>query len=206
MIIDFAALAGFAAAFLIAAAIPGPFVAALITRALAHGFRTGFGLALGAMAGDLFWASCALFGLALIASALAPALLMVRIGGGAYLIWMGWRILTAPAETLAGRAGAANESLWRCFLSGLSITLGNPKTMAFYFAAMPGFFDFAAIGWRDKLAILAVIPPVLMAVMCAYALAAARARRVLRDPGALRAINRAAGAVIMLAGALIARG
>ena len=33
----------------------------------------------------------------------------------------------------------------RLFLTGLSLTLGNPKTMVFYLALLPNLLDLAAI-------------------------------------------------------------
>lgn len=198
------AVSVYAFALLLMAMAPGPFIAALLPRSMTYGFRRTTPLIWGAVAGDMIWAAAALFGLAAAAQLWAPALALVRFGGAAYLIWMGWKMLAAPPEALtmaeAGEAGDFRAT----FFSGLAVTLGNPKPALFYLALLPVFFDIGGLSGGEKVLILAVIPPVLLIVLGAYAALAAEAGRRLKTPGGALWLNRVCGGAMILAGAALA--
>lgn len=195
----------FCVAYALAVSVPGPFIAAMVARTIAQGPRTGIAMNAGAGLGDLVWASLTLFGLALIAGLIAPLLAVLKYVGAAYIVWIGYRLIAskpAAPEAMAMRRESAGLS----FLAGLTITLGNPKPIAFFLAVMPGIFDLASLTLADKMLILCVIPFILTAVLSAYALTAARARRVLSSARAVQRINRGAGAAMIGAGTAIAAG
>ncbi len=197
------AMGGFAIAYVAAVAIPGPFVATLVSRAMTDGLGIAFPMIGGAALGDLIWACLALFGLAMIAEYAAPVITVLKYAGAAYIVWIGVTMMRSRIETV-GALSLRTGSRWGAFLSGLSITLGNPKPMTFFLAVMPGFFDLAALTFAQKGAILMVLPPVLLTVLSIYALSAARAREMMRDAKSIQHINRIAGATMMGAGIAIA--
>ncbi len=197
------AMGGFAIAYVAAVAIPGPFVATLVSRAMTDGLGIAFPMIGGAALGDLIWACLALFGLAMIAEYAAPVITVLKYAGAAYIVWIGITMMRSRIETM-GALSLRTGSRWGAFLSGLSITLGNPKPMTFFLAVMPGFFDLAALTFAQKGAILMVLPPVLVTVLSIYALSAARAREMMRDAKSILRINRIAGATMMGAGIAIA--
>jgi threonine/homoserine/homoserine lactone efflux protein len=90
------------------------------------------------------------------------------------------------------------------FLSGLLVTLGNPKTMLFYIALVPTLIDINAIGPRDYLTLLAANCVVLLAVLVPYIMLASRARTLLKRPRALRTLNRVAASILAGTAAFIA--
>ena len=82
------------------------------------------------------------------------------------------------------------------------MTLGNPKVIAFFFALLPTVIDLEQLT-PASFAILAVtIAIILGLVMCAYALAAGRARSFFASAPAMRRLNRATGA--LMAGVAVA--
>lgn len=133
------AFLAFAALSLFAAVSPGPAVIMAARTGLTEGFKTGAMLALGIGAGAVFWASAAMFGLNILFAA-APALLTaLKIGGGAYLIWMGvklWRGATTPFETHDNRA--LPRSPLSAFRLGLFTQLSNPKPAVMFSAIFLG--------------------------------------------------------------------
>lgn len=196
---------GFVLVYAAAIAVPGPFVATLLARSVAEGARTGVPMIFGAALGDVIWACVALFGLALIAEHMAPVITVLKYAGAAYILWIGWSLLTAravPIEAVEARPGDA----WRAAVSGLTITLGNPKPMTFFLAVLPGLFDLSALTLAHKLEILAIVPPVILGVLSLYILLAVRARRMLRNAKSVQRINRTAGGAMIAAGAAIAAG
>src|SRR5690606_12765098 len=129
-------LVAFTLAYAIAVIVPGPGVAAVVARALGGGFASGFYMVLGILAGDLAYLAFAVFGLAAIAAWFGPFFIVIRWAGAAYLLYIAWLFWTARpgAEQIGARA---SESGFRTFLSGLALTLGNPKTIVFYLALLP---------------------------------------------------------------------
>ena len=192
------------AAFFVMVVTPGPFVAAIAARSAAHGFRSGFAMAAGGSAAEVVFLSLAIFGLAALAEAHAWALEVLKYVGAAWLVWIGWRLVTERPEMEAGAAMPSPGAAWQSFLSGLLLNIGNPKPALFYAAIFPGFFDMTRIGWLDGLVILVCTVPVGLASDLAYAGAASRVRRFLRTPRAVARLNRATGGVMIGAGAAIA--
>ena len=135
-------LAAFAAAWflhLLAAASPGPAVLMAARTGVTEGFRTGAWLAVGIGLGALFWATAALFGLALLFQA-APALLWgFKLAGGLFLIWMAvqmWRHATEPLNM--GSDGTPPRSAASALRLGLITQLSNPKPAIFFGAVFVG--------------------------------------------------------------------
>ncbi len=90
------------------------------------------------------------------------------------------------------------------FLSGLLVTLGNPKTMLFYVALVPTLIPLQAVGIADYAALVAITFVVLMAVLLPYILLASKARDLLKRPRTLQALNRSAAGILAGTAAYIA--
>jgi len=196
---------GFTLAYMAAIAVPGPFVAALVARAMAEGPRVAVPMVLGASLGDMVWGCFALFGLALIATYIAPLIVVLKYAGAAYIVWIGWRLLTSPLAKIETPEPQEGDG-WRAALSGFSITMGNPKPMTFFLAILPGFFDLATLTLAEKMQILMVLPPVLLTILGLYVLLAVRARAMLSNAKSVQRINRTAGGAMIAAGTAIAAG
>jgi len=199
---DLAGLVVFGTALLVAAASPGPGIAALVARVLGRGPRGAVAFSAGLAVGDVVWLACAVVGLAALAEAFHGLFVAIKYGGVAYLVYLAYRIWTAPVEARALAAETAREHPFRLFLAGLALTLGNPKVMVFYLALLPTILDLSRVTVWGFAELVGVTLSVLALVFAAYALAAARARRLFTSPKALRALNRATGAT--MAGAAVA--
>ena len=82
----------------------------------------------------------------------------------------------------AAKATCQREnSPWRLFLTGMAITLGNPKIMVFYLALLPSLIDLSGITLLGIAELVAVMMVVLIAVDLAWVVAAAQARRWLKS-------------------------
>ena|SRR5436190_7391222 len=199
-------LALFCAVYALAVALPGPGVAAVVARSLVHGGRGAPAFIAGFLVGDLVWFIVAVTGLAAIAQAAGVLFAAVKYAGALYLLYVAWRMWTTPARA-AGvmpepRADDSSHRPTRLFLGSLALTMGNPKTMVFFLALLPTVVHLDGLSVTGFLEIALVIVIVLPAVLGAYVLAAARARRLLRNARAVRLVNRS-GATVM-AGAAIA--
>lgn len=192
----------YAIALAIAAAIPGPGIAATVGKALGSGFRPAFYFMNGLVLGDLAYLTFAVLGLAAIADLFGEVFVVVRMAGAAYLAWLAWSFWKAgiDPERVHARQGAG---FWPSFLSGFTITMGNPKTIIFYMALLPTVVDLRSVtpGSYGVLAVVTVL--VLYAVVIPYIALATRARTMLRNPRALKVMNRCAAATMAGAAAII---
>ena len=192
----------FCGVYVAAVASPGPGVAAVVARVLGFGYARLWAFIAGFMVGDLIWFCCAAAGLALVAEHFAGAFLAVKYAGAAYLVLIAWKIWSAPVAARGLDGASHDENSWRLFLGGLSLTLGNPKVIAFFLALLPAVVDLAALTLSSFLVLASCCAVILPAVLLAYALAAGQARSLFASSSAQRALNRGTGAI--LAGVAIA--
>lgn len=194
----------FALAMLILAATPGPGVFASLAQALSSGFRSSINVIAGIVIGDLLFLILAIFGLSAVAYALGELFFIVKIIGGAYLIWLGYKMWTAEPVPLNSDLGVGKRNGWQRFLGGLFITLSNPKVILFYCGFLPTFMDLRSLAVVDIAIVATVVVTILSSVMMVYSYSAARARQLFGSRRATRNLNRGAGTVLIGTGMVIA--
>ena len=197
------ALFAYCTALFIAAVIPGPGITAIVARALGSGFRETFFMGLGLVIGDITYLTAVILGLAFVAQAFAGIFIIIKIGGALYLTYIAWKLWTSgllPHDIAARKASGALPA----FVSGLLVTLANPKTMLFYIALVPTLLDIRGIGLPEYGVLLVVTTLVLLLVLVPYMLLAARARSMLRQPKSLQLLNRVAAGILASTAAFIA--
>lgn len=199
---DLFTLVTFTIAYAIAVLVPGPGVAAVVARALGGGFKGAFPMVLGILAGDLVYFVFVVFGLAAIATHFGPVFTVIRWAGAAYLLYIAWQFWTARPGS--ERLKPKSDSGWKTFLAGLSLTLGNPKTIIFYLAILPTVIPLDRMNPLAFAELTAIVVIVLLAIGCGYAWLAAAARDMLKSPRALGRLNKAAGAMMATAAGLVA--
>ena len=201
---NLAGLLVFAAAYAVAVASPGPGIAAIVARVLARGTPGLPAFIAGFVAGDLIWFTIAATGLAILAQAFATLFVVIKYAGVAYLLWLAYRLWTAPVREAPAAAHPNLDCGARLFVASLLVSVGNPKVIVFFLALLPTVVDLATLSLVGFAEIAALIVAILSLVLGGYALAAARARRLFSSPRALRRINRGTGAVMAGVAAAIA--
>ena len=193
----------FAGALLVAAGSPGPSIAALVARVISKGFRDVFPFLAAMWIGEAIWLSMAVFGLAFVAQTFHLAFVIVKWVGVAYLVYLAWKMWTAPVAVRDGEM-PSEDSPAKLFLAGMAVTLGNPKIMMFYLALLPTIIDLNAVtvlGWAELTLTMAVV---LVAIDLTWVLAAAQARKLLKSARAMRIANRVSATTMAGAAAAIA--
>ena len=191
----------FCAVYALAVAAPGPGVAAVIARSLAHGLKGAPAFIGGFMVGDLVWFAIAATGLAALARTAATLFVAIKWVGVAYLLYLAWKLWTAPAASVEVAETDDRQHGWRAFIASLMLTLANPKTILFFLALLPTVINLASLNALRFIEISAVMCVVLPCVLGAYAFLAARARQLFTTPRAVRRLNRASG--VAMAGAAV---
>ncbi len=201
---DVTSLVIFAGALLVAAASPGPGIAAIVARVLGRGTEGALAFTAGVAIGDVVWLTLAVLGLSAIAQTFEGVFLAIKYAGAAYLLYLAWKLWTAPAGVQDLAAETADAAPLRLFLGGLAVTMGNPKVMVFYLALLPSLIEIARVSWIGWLELALVTLAVLAVVFGGYILLAVRTRALFSSPRAMRLINRSSGAVMASAAAAIA--
>jgi threonine/homoserine/homoserine lactone efflux protein len=197
-------LTGFAtysAALALAVAVPGPGIVAMVARGLGSGFRATLPMAIGIALGDLVYLTAAVLGLAFIAQTFGLMFMAFKYAGAAYLAYLAWKFWTSGVGIDKVEA-RKSEGPAASFLSGLMVTLGNPKVMVFYLALLPAIVDLSIVTFRDYAALLVLTTLILFAILLPYLALATRTRALLQTPRALRRISRTAA--FFLGGAALA--
>lgn len=199
-----AGLLVFSAAYVLAVASPGPGIAAVVGQVLGRGIAAAPAFILGILVGDLVWFTTAALGLAAVAKTYAGIFTAVKWAGVAYLLYIAWKMWTAPAVPINAEGEARELSHGGLFTGGLTLTLGNPKAIAFFVALLPSIIDLERMtvaGFAEVALLIAVILP---SVLMAYALFAHAARGFFRSAAAVKRLNRVSGTAIAGAAAAIA--
>lgn len=192
----------YAIALAIAAAIPGPGIAACVGKALGAGFRPAAYFATGLVLGDLFYLTLAILGLAAVAAAFSGIFVIVKILGAIYLVYLAWSFWRAgiDPDKVETRKGAG---FWPSLAGGFAVTLGNPKTIIFYMALLPTVVKLSEVTFERYLWLVLTTIVVLYLVVIPYIALAAKARGFLRNPRALKVLNRGAAGAMAGAAAYI---
>lgn len=116
--------------FIPALMLPGPDFVAIVRASMTRGTRAGLMTTLGVSIGLGFYATLGLLGLSAVLVQVEWLAVTVRVLGGAYLVYLGIRLVLAkPTEIVveAGRDVGANA-----VLGGLLVTLTNPKAIVLF--------------------------------------------------------------------------
>jgi threonine/homoserine/homoserine lactone efflux protein len=204
VLMDLAALVLFAGTLLVAAASPGPGIAALVAQVVGKGPEGAASFAAGLILGDLVWLAVAILGLAVVAQTFHEVFLVIKYVGAGYLVYLAYRMWTAPVDARDIAAAPRRDGRLRLFFAGLAVTLGNPKVVAFYLALLPSLIDLTRVGLFGYVELAGISVAILTAVFGAYAVAAARARALFRSTRAMRLLNRTGGTVMAGAAVVVA--
>lgn len=119
----FAALGLFSLGFLVI----GPNIAAIMATSMHQGRASGLKLAAGVGLGTGIWATLTVAGLASLLTAYAGAVVVLKIFGAAFLLWLAFKAFRSAMRTDTSLPAAQEITSRNLFLTGLTIQLTNPK-------------------------------------------------------------------------------
>jgi threonine/homoserine/homoserine lactone efflux protein len=192
----------FVAATAILVVIPGPTILTVISYSMSHGKRARLPLVAAVTLGDSTALVLSLLGLGALLAASAVLFTVVKVAGGLYLLFLGFKMFRAgfsPAEAL--NTAAPPASMWRLFGNTWLVTALNPKGIVFFVAFLPQFVDRHA-DINHQLWVLAVTFVVVATINATlYAVFAATAVSFLESRRAKQGFNIAGGSLLSIAGA-----
>lgn len=190
--------------------IPGPSLLFALGRALSAGRREAAFSVVGNALGLLAQVAAVAVGLGAVVAASATAFTVLKLVGGAYVVYLGIQAIRhrGDARFALEAAAAAPLSTWRALRTGLVVGLTNPKTVVFFVAFLPQFVnpDHPA---GPQMLVLGLFFSVLACTsdIC-WVLAAARAKQwFAREPRRLDRLGATGGVMMIgLGGVLVTTG
>ena len=182
---------------------PGPGLVAVLAISVSRGMAMGASMTLGLVCADMIYLLVAIVSLAGIAQGL-EGVMVVRLLGGMYIVWLGYRQMRSP-PVKAERVAGGGRSLGLAWVSGFMISITNPKVVVFYLSFLPLFLDLGRLGSTQTAAVMAVMFTSVTAAPLLVAVMAGRAKDLIADEVSGRWVNRVTGALLIVVGiALVA--
>ncbi|MCZ8376659.1 MAG: LysE family translocator [Beijerinckiaceae bacterium] len=189
----------FSGASIVLLLIPGPTILLVMSYALGQGWRVALPMAAGVALGDFTAMTLSMLGIGALLMTSATVFTVLKWAGAAYLVWLGIKLFRAGG-TLEARAETNPSSRLKMLSHAWLVTALNPKSITFFVAFLPQFLD-PTLPLLPQMVIFETTFLVLaFANAFGYALVAARARDVFRQPSAIRLFNRVGGSLLVGAG------
>ncbi len=125
--------------YFVATASPGPSNMAIMGTAMKKGRGAALALAAGVIGGSMLWALLAACGVLTVLATFAQLLIVLKIGGGLYLLWLAFKAgKSALRCTDAAEFASSTESVafGKLFRQGILMHIGNPKAILTWVAIM----------------------------------------------------------------------
>lgn len=126
--------------YIMGAASPGPSNMRIMSVAMHQGRRPALMLAAGVISGSFFWGSMAATGVSAVIVQYAEALIVLKVIGGAYLLFLASKAcrsaLTSNERFANELSSASKASGWKLYQRGLLMHLTNPKAILSWIATM----------------------------------------------------------------------
>jgi threonine/homoserine/homoserine lactone efflux protein len=132
-------LLAFAAATLLLAATPGPDMTLSISRSLAQGTKAALFVVLGTSLGIVVHTMLVAFGISALITASPTAFLILKTGGGGYLLWLAIQAVRYGSKLSIKKVDEAKATPLANISSGFWVNLLNPKVIIFFMTFLPQF-------------------------------------------------------------------
>ena len=120
---------------------PGPDTVYILGRSIAQGREAGVASALGISLGSIFHTCAAALGLSAILATSAIAFGTIKLIGGAYLIFLGVKMILDRRKQLRLPSHFRRRTTVAAFRQGVVTNILNPKVALFFLAFLPQFID-----------------------------------------------------------------
>jgi len=203
---SFQTWAAFALLFLVLSYTPGPNMLLAASHGMLFGPKRTMATAVGLIAGLWVWIGISAAGVGAVLAASPQAFDAVRWAGSAYMAWLGYKALKAPAMELEDRDDGEPQgsSLSQRLFQGLAVSLSNPKAIVVFTAVLPQFVDQARPLLPQVGHEITTITVLEFSMIMTSASLAGRLVPWLRRSGRTIWINRISGSVLIIAAILLA--
>lgn len=174
-------------------ASPGPATLSVTATAAAFGFRRSLAYCAGINLGTILVLLAVALGVTALLHELPGVSFAVSLAAALYILYLAWRIATAPP--LSGDAASGSEPGW---LAGFILAVANPKAYLAIGAVYAQSSLLAARPVPDAALKCALLALAIVVIHALWALAGSSLTRVLSHPRASRAVNLGLASTLVL--------
>ncbi len=193
----------------VVSAIPGPNMLLMVSHGARHGWRRTMATMAGCLSALVLMMSVSAAGLGLFLRAWPALFDTLRLGGAAYLAWLGYRTWRGAAHAHGWHEQGADatapapraRTLAR---NGFLVASSNPKAILFAAALLPQFIDPHAPGIPQFAVLVSTFAVIEVTWYFVYAGFGARLAPMLHSARVARAFHRTTGGIFIGFGAAMA--
>ena len=179
---------------------PGPCTMAVLATSSTRGVIAALYFIVGGVLGDLIYLSVAIFSLGVLFGYVEPLIFYVKIIGGVYLIYLGYRCFVAQvASATVDYPGSGI----RQFSAGLLVCISNPKVIIFYLSFLPLFVDLGSLNLASGVELMLVIGLTVTSALLLITFMGNQLRKLMSSPHSLRWLNRCSGVMLIGVGLVV---
>jgi RhtB (resistance to homoserine/threonine) family protein len=185
---------------------PGPDTLYILGRSVAQGRESGVASALGISVGSIFHTCAAALGLSAILATSAQAFAAIKLFGGAYLVFLGIKMILDRRRELALPSNFRRRTTLAAFRQGVLTNVLNPKVALFFLAFLPQFIDPASNMKMAAFMILGLTFVTTGTIWCLVLawFASSFGKRLRNNETVAQWLNRSAGAIFVFLGLRLA--
>lgn len=180
---------------------PGPNGLLALTHGALYGHRKTLYTVSGGVTGFVLLIGLSMCGIGALLQASAHALTVLKVAGGAYLIWLGIQLWRAPALRLTIEGETPAKPGRALFGQGFVSAISNPKVLLFYGAFLSQFINPQRPLWPQFVIMAGTFAVIEFSVESLLARLAHRIRPRLERAG--KRFNKSCGSLFVLAGAAL---
>jgi threonine/homoserine/homoserine lactone efflux protein len=202
-------LMAFVPTFLLVSFTPGLCMTLALTLGLTHGVRLTLWMMIGELAGVALVAISTVMGIAALMLAAPILFTVLKMGGGAYLAYMGIQMwLSRGQVSIDMTADSATKSVSRFGLmtQGFVTAVANPKGWAFFMVLLPPFIDASLPLAAQLMVLIAIILLIEFVALMSYAAGGQTLKAWLHTPASVRKLNKISGGLLVGVGGWLAFG
>ena len=203
--VNLALLAVFIPTFFVVSITPGMCMTLALSMGMSIGLKKTFYMMYGELFGVALVATSSVIGVATIMLKYPTIFLVLKYGGGAYLVYLGIQMWLSRGK-MAINLDECNYSISKKSLAiqGFVTAIANPKGWAFFIALLPPFID-KTLPMTSQLIVLIVMILLLeFSCLVIYASGGKTLRKLLQNSSNVRLVNKVAGSLMMLIGVWLA--
>jgi len=203
--VNFALLAVFIPTFFVVSITPGMCMTLSLSMGMSIGLKKTFYMMYGELIGVGLVATSSVIGVATIMFQYPTIFLVLKYGGGAYLVYLGIQMwLSVGKMALSLEECNYNISKKNLAIQGFVTAIANPKGWAFFIALLPPFID-KTLPITSQLVVLIFMILVLeFSCLVIYASGGKTLRKLLQNSSNVRLVNKVAGTLMMGIGVWLA--
>jgi RhtB (resistance to homoserine/threonine) family protein len=185
---------------------PGPDTVYILGRSIAQGREAGVASALGISVGSIFHTCAAALGLSAILATSELAFGTIKLLGGAYLVFLGMRMILDRRKQLSLPSGFRRRTTIAAFRQGILTNILNPKVALFFLAFLPQFIDPASNTKVPAFILLGLTFVATGTIWCLVlaSFASVFSERLRKNEALSQWLNRTAGALFVFLGLRLA--